>query len=246
MQLDFFSSLFKKSLLKTEPKAEKKEVIKKVVKKSRPTTNELFRKNISPHIPDAAIDEIQEYFLSKNDLSFRISNSRKTKLGDFRYDYQTKLCAISVNKDLNPYAFLITLLHEMAHYECWKAHKRKVKPHGEEWKHFYRLLAIPFLREDIFPKEIIATFTDYLQNPSASTCGDIELMKKLKLHNENDNPNKVMLENIAPKQAFLISNKTMVKVEKKRKRYLCKDINSGKMYLVSSIAEVELVQSKTN
>jgi len=33
----------------------------------------------------------------------------------------------------------------------------------------------------------------------------------------------------------------MVKMEKRRKRYLCKDKLTGKLYLVSGIAEVEKV-----
>ena len=40
---------------------------------------------------------------------------------------------ISVNENLNPYAFLITLLHEVAHMTTWEKHRlrmRRCRPHG--------------------------------------------------------------------------------------------------------------------
>jgi len=45
----------------------------------------------------------------------RIAKPRKTKLGDFRAGKIPAQTKISVNSDLNQFAFLITLLHEVAH-----------------------------------------------------------------------------------------------------------------------------------
>jgi SprT protein len=243
MQLDFFTSLFKTNKKPEEITKSTIPQVKKTVVNAKPklSKEESARLIFAKYIPELAVEDILEYFLTKKDLSFKVTNKRITKLGDFRYDYATKHSTITVNCDLNQYNFLITLLHEMAHYECWKSHKKTVKPHGEEWKHHYRLVAIPFLKTEIFPPEILETFTEYLQNPSASTCGDFDLMRKLKEHNLEKNDNKILLENLAVNSVFKINNKVMVKMEQRRKRFLCKDKTSGKLYLVSGIAEVEKV-----
>ena len=61
---------------------------------------------------------------------FRITKSRSSKFGDYRPPYGFAGHRISVNHDLNPYAFLITTVHEFAHLKTWNEHKHLVKPHG--------------------------------------------------------------------------------------------------------------------
>ena len=69
-----------------------------------------------------------------NELNVKvvISSPRKTKLGDFKV-IGNKLI-ISVNNNLNKYAFLITFTHELAHAFVFKKHKNSVNPHGDSWK----------------------------------------------------------------------------------------------------------------
>jgi len=46
----------------------------------------------------------------KNPFILRISTPRKTKLGDYKYDFISRKHYISVNNDLKPDAFLFTFL----------------------------------------------------------------------------------------------------------------------------------------
>ena len=73
--------------------------------------------------------------LKPHDVRIRVKRKRSTKYGDFNPSCKTsKTPIITVNNDLNPYFFLITLLHEFAHYLVWKDGHHYAKPHGRTWK----------------------------------------------------------------------------------------------------------------
>lgn len=109
----------------------------------------------------------------------KISKSRSTKLGDYRHPYLGHGHRISINFNLNPYSFLITLVHEFAHLVCYNRFKNKVKPHGGEWKAIFKILMDPFMDMQIFPAELQKHLVNYLINPAASSCSDIILMRIL-------------------------------------------------------------------
>ena len=60
-------------------------------------------------------------------VELSLNRPRQSVLGDYRHPYNGKGHRISVNRDLNPYAFLITLIHEFAHLTNWNKHKNCVK-----------------------------------------------------------------------------------------------------------------------
>lgn len=107
-----------------------------------------------------------------------IVNQRATKHGDFRKLPNGKF-QITVNNNLNKYQFLLTLVHEIAHHVTHQKFGR-VQPHGIEWKTVFQHLMLPFLRADIYPKEIAPHLANYLKNPKASTDTDVHLSLALK------------------------------------------------------------------
>ena len=62
---------------------------------------------------------------------------------------------ISVNNSANPYRFLITIIHEIAHLVAFKDFGYFIKPHGKEWKSCYQKLITPFLKPEIFPQKLL-------------------------------------------------------------------------------------------
>ena len=74
---------------------------------------------------------------------------RKTKHGDFRKLASGKI-QITVNENENPFRFLITLLHEIAHHIAFQKHGFRIAPHGREWKNAFSSIAQPFLIPSIF------------------------------------------------------------------------------------------------
>lgn len=200
-------------------------------------------KILSKYIPEEAAPLIAKW-IDFYRCDFKISKSRNTKLGDYRPPFQNEGHKISVNHNLNKYAFLVTTVHEFAHLVTWKEHKRNAKPHGTEWKENFKRMMIPFFELEIFPMDVKKAIITYLQNPAASSCTDLHLFKTLKSYDVQD-PSLTLVEKIPNNHLFMMKNgRTFKKLEKIRKRYRCVEMNTGLIYLFSPIAEVRLITSE--
>ncbi|MDN3550622.1 sprT domain-containing protein [Mucilaginibacter aquaedulcis] len=173
---------------------------------------------------------------------FKISRNRGTKFGDYRSPYGGKGHRISVNYDLNPYAFLVTTVHEFAHLHTWNEHKQKAKPHGIEWKNNFKKMMQPFFEKDIFPGDIKHAIVSYLDNPAASSCSDLNLYRSLRKY-DAQKESMLTVEKVPFKALFKIKgDRVFRKEEQLRKRFKCIEIATKRVYLFSPVAEVELVQ----
>jgi len=197
-------------------------------------------KNIlTDYIPVKSVPIILDW-LENSNVQLKITRNRSTKLGDYRPPIQHKFHRISVNYDLNKYHFLITLVHEFAHLKIWEQFKHRVKPHGKEWKDKYSELLQIFFDPAIFPIELLNVLHQFVKNPTATSI-NTELSRVLRTY---DKSNKYLtLEELPDKSMFKIHNGVVFeKLEKLRKRYKCKRIDNKRIYLVSPIAEVTLVE----
>jgi hypothetical protein len=190
--------------------------------------------------PDAAplIGRWIDYFKCE----FKISRNRGSKFGDYRSPHAGKGHRISVNYDLNPYAFLVTTVHEFAHLHTRNEHKQKAKPHGTEWKNNFKKMMQPFFEKDIFPHDVKHAITSYLNNPAASSCSDLNLYRSLRKYDAHKE--SVITVEKAPFQALfkLKDGRVFRKEEQLRKRFKCVEVKTKRVYLFSPVAEVELVE----
>ena len=174
---------------------------------------------------------------------FKISRNRNSKFGDYRSPHDGKGHRISVNYDLNPYAFLVTTVHEFAHLHTWNEHKHKAKPHGAEWKANFKKMMQPFFEKNIFPADVKHAIVNYLDNPAASSCSDLTLYRSLRLYDTR--PESITtVEKLPFKAVFKLKDGRVFKKEDKlRKRFKCIEIESKRVYLFSPVAEVEHLQT---
>ena len=107
------------------------------------------------YIPEEAIPLV-EYLIIEHKINLKIVSERQTKHGDFRRLPNGHM-QITVNNNLNPYQFLLTLIHEIAHHVTYQKFGR-VQPHGKEWKTVFQHLMLPFLQPEIYPKNILLVF----------------------------------------------------------------------------------------
>lgn len=175
----------------------------------------------------------------KHGFEFKIKKSRKTKLGDYRYDSKTKKHVISINNDLNQYSFLITYLHEVAHLLTFQKHGNRVAPHGKEWKNEFKMVTLPMLRPEIFPDGVIRAFSGYMRNPKASSCSDPRLLKALQPYDGNPG---TFLSDLRAGELFDFQGRIFQVVEKKRTRYICLEKKSNKKYLISGHATIDPIR----
>lgn len=175
--------------------------------------------------------------LEKYPCYLKIVGKRTTKHGDFRR-FSDGRVQITINNDLNPYRFLLTLIHELAHLVTFEEYK-KVRPHGKEWKKNFKLLMLSFLNPDIFPDELLKQVAHYMINPKASSDGDIKL--SLAFRNYDDNADKTFIFELPHKSMFQYRNRTFVKGMKRRTKYECVEVLTHRKYIFHPHAEVELV-----
>ena len=119
------------------------------------------------YVPTESLPILKNWF-SQKPFKLKIPKKRTTKFGDFRATLRKEPHRISVNSDLNQYAFLITLTHEFAHLLVWLEHKHKVKAHGLEWKSEFATLMNVLLSKNIFPQHLEIVLQKHLKNPPAS------------------------------------------------------------------------------
>jgi hypothetical protein len=199
----------------------------------------------SGFIPEDAMDMLI-VCLQGHSLDCRIVRKRSTKTGDFRAARDGRPPRLTVNGDLNPYAFLLTLIHEVAHFFVYldteKANvflirKHRPRPHGKEWKKRFTGLMQPFISINVFPPEIEGAMVSYFEDPKASSSADSQLQRLLQVY---DPPGEnVRITDISDGEMFITaSGRVFVKMDRLRKRYRCMCVKTQRMYLFSPEAMI--------
>ena len=198
-----------------------------------------MRNKLQNYIPERASPLVLE-LLNHDNLVVKIKKERKTRHGDYRQLPNGKH-QITVNGNLSSYRFLITLIHEIAHFEAYKDYDRFIRPHGIEWKRTFQHLMLPFLSPEVFPNALLPLLAKHFKNPKASSDTDTKLAFALKQY---DAPNdKTYVFNVPFGKDFKMYNGKVFKMGNKRvKRFECVEVNTGKLYLFNPNAEVELVK----
>jgi SprT protein len=194
-------------------------------------------------LPKGSYEQVAPFFKT-HVIYLSITHERKSVLGDYRSPTQEiPYHRISINANLNPFNFLITLLHELAHLYTFVEYGGKVLPHGKEWKAQFRNILVPFLGKHYFPTDVEQAVKDYLHNPAASTCTDPNLYKALAKYDQRK-PGFKMVDEVPVNGYFETEDGQLFqKTEKKRSRSKCRHIATGRLYLFSGIAEVKEVRA---
>jgi hypothetical protein len=170
-----------------------------------------MQKQLKDYIPENALTKVFA-LLEHDNLSVIIKSERKTRHGDYR-QLENGRHQISINSSLNKYRFLITLIHEIAHFDTYKTYGKNIKPHGLEWKYTFKTLMLPFLNPEIFPDNLLPLLARHFKNPKASSDTDIVLALALK---QFDEPNdKTYVFEIPEGHIFKIYNGRIFKMGKK-------------------------------
>lgn len=201
--------------------------------------SEKLHSTLREHVPPTTA----EYCFSlwqQSPFELKLTKSRQTKVGDFTSRKSAAHPRITLNHDLNPYLFLMTYVHEVAHLRVYLRHGNKVDPHGEEWKRAFQDLMIPLLQENAFPTEILHLLRLHMVNPKASSFADSDLTKALRQFDTG--LQLIALSDIPVGSIFRLQGRFFKKGLLKRTRVLCKEINTKRNYLVPIDALVSDVQ----
>ncbi|MDR7132064.1 hypothetical protein J2X69_004430 [Algoriphagus sp. 4150] len=201
--------------------------------------SEKLKEILAQKIPAAAVSYAVKLW-EKEPFSFKTTATRKSKLGDFRYRRDRQVQTITINADLNPYQFLLTYIHEVAHLHAFVRFGIEIPPHGAEWKSTFQQLMLPILSAEFFPIDLLIPLRRHMKNPKASSAADLFLMKEMSKYDDRSvNPEIIFLSDVKPGNRFLLSGREFEKGETRRTRVLCLEVNSGKKYLIAQLAKVK-------
>ncbi|MGI6319620.1 MAG: hypothetical protein ACOXZK_01330 [Bacteroidales bacterium] len=186
--------------------------------------------------------------VAKGSFQFKIAAHRVSKLGDFSPKQGNRnYHRISVNGSLNPYAFFITFIHELAHLKVWDKYQNKVKSHGDEWKNEYAKLLIPLINKNYFPSDISSALISHVNNIKSATQYDTVLSQTLDKYNENpasEDDESIYITNLKIGDVFVFRGRKFCIKEQKRKLIYCETIPKSRIYAFNPIAKVKPINIK--
>lgn len=197
-----------------------------------------IRECLSNYLPANTLDLVCSYIPSKN-LEISIVHDRITKLGDFRpASFICNHHKISVNGGLNPYSFLITLLHEIAHLYVFDKYGHRAKAHGCEWQLEYTGLIMPILEQHLLPDDLHHVLFHHFPFPSASSNTDLDLVRVLRNY-DNPSVSRLTLQEISMGDFFSFHGTIYQKIKKLRTFNHCIRVADNKPFRIHSLAEVQ-------
>ena len=197
---------------------------------------------LAAYLPQGTYEHIAAY-LNQYKVHLTVSRERASVLGDYRNATWDSHHRISVNGNLNKFAFLITLLHELAHMLTFDRFGHSVAAHGKEWKAIFGQLLAQFLEHKVFPDDVRRALERTLHNPAASSCADDDLMRVLRAYDPKDS-RFCLVEELPVGALFKTRDGRVFRRDRLvRKRIRCMEVPSEKEYLFSPIYEVEPVKA---
>lgn len=195
--------------------------------------------SLEKYLPVGSLPLVEQ-ILENESVLIVLTRERSTKLGDYSFVKGKKyLHRISINHNLNPFSFLVTLLHEIAHMQAFKNAKKKADftPHGTFWQAHYSDILKQFLGMNFFPPTIEEALQMHLMRPTAASCSDAVLMRALQLYDDRPD-HKATVEEILEGDYFMYQGRTFKKGTKFRVRYKCLEVKTNREYRFHALAEV--------
>lgn len=213
------------------------------------TNEERYRRILANHLPAEAVEWVYNY-LNLYKVHFHITRERMSKLGDYRWPRPDHpFHEISVNGDLNPYLFLWVFLHEAAHLETHvkysspspTPHSPLPSPHGHEWQEEYRRLLVA--NSHLFPSEVQPLLKKYTRRIPLSHPVGKKIEETLHHYDPDYDPSSptLHLDDLQSGARFSLKAKPDMRFqaeERRRTRWLCRNLDNGRQYLVNGSAEV--------
>lgn len=203
-----------------------------------------FEQLLTQYVPPKALGEVCR-LLEKDNIFVKIVSPRKSIQGTYRIPSAYRGHSITINSNLNTYAFLITLLHEIAHAHAWITYK--VKGHQIEWKICFKQLLNHFMQLDVFPAEIQTALEQHIEKITYSDIVDINLTKTLRKYDNNTvvNAESIALHEIPKNTVFLHGKTIFRKGELLRKYILCTNLTNNRKYRCHPLMMVRIVEENS-
>ena len=139
-------------------------------------------------------------------------------------------CHIRVSSEYTGIRYFLTLTHEIAHAITWSKYgfdKKKIKPHGKEWKDEYRSFVLRFMGKGYFSVDLEHAINVHMLNPPFDAKIHSEIQKVL-------NPGQIPVGevNYDCKFRFLNSEQVYKKLDKQYSKVTVMTVENHTLYTV--------------
>ncbi len=193
--------------------------------------------NLQKYLPENTLPFLKSWF-GDYYIHIKITRGRNSKLGDYR-KMPDKSHQITINSTLEPQLFFFVLTHELAHMIAFEKFGKRILPHGQEWKHTFRHMLVESL--SIYTEDLKPIIVKFAKSPKANFMASPDLVRYFHLKELPDNHSFV--EDLQPRNQFIHNKQRYVLIEKLKKNYLCKNIDTGRNYIFKGLAKVEKTTS---
>ena len=188
---------------------------------------------LEKYLPENTLPYLKKWF-GDFSIHIKITRGRNSKLGDYR-KMPDKTHQITINSTLQPPLFFFVLTHELAHLLAFENYGRTISAHGLEWKETFRNMLLE--SSSVYSEDLKPIILRFAQLPKAGFMASPELVRYFEIENLEDE--SLYIEDLQPGDQFIYRKQRYLLEEKRKKNYLCKELNSGKTYLFKALVQVE-------
>ena len=188
---------------------------------------------LEKYLPQNTLPFLKNWF-SDYSIHIQVTRNRNSKLGDYRKlpDQSHK---ITINSTLEPQLFFFVLTHELAHLIAFEKFGRRILPHGNEWKHTFRLMLLESL--EVYEDDLKPIIFKFSKSPKANFMASPDLVKYFRVENQDDEG--VYIENLTKGEHFIYQNQKYLLEGLIKKNYLCLRLDTGRKYHFKPLAKVK-------
>ncbi|MDO5509934.1 MAG: SprT-like domain-containing protein [Weeksellaceae bacterium] len=186
------------------------------------------------YTPPGSLEFIEKWTENRK-LKLIIKWERKNILGN--YCYKRNYHQITLNNNLTKELFFLTLTHELAHMHVQESFKKKVKPHGPEWKNIFGELMMESI--GVYSENLQPIIQDFAENPKANFFSYSPMVEYFF---DDMYPNKLILKSLPEKSFFLYNQKLFQKGKMRKLKYLCQEVSTGREYLFHVLAPIDVAE----
>ena len=190
---------------------------------------------LEKYLPENCLPYLKKWF-GDYIIHIKITRGRNSKLGDYR-KMVDKSHQITINSTLQPPLFFFVLTHELAHLIAFENFGNRISPHGQEWNNTFRTMLLESI--SIYDEDLKPIIFKFLKSPKANFMSSPDLVRYFHIEDYEDESS--YLEDLEIKDQFIYRKHLYTIEEKRKKNYLCTQLDTGKKYIFKPLARVEKI-----
>lgn len=190
---------------------------------------------LEKYLPNYSLPYLKEWF-GDYSIHIKITRGRNSKLGDYR-KMPDKSHQITLNSTLQPQLFFFVLTHELAHLLAFENFGNRISPHGVEWKNTFSKMLLESI--SVYDEDLKPIILKFLTSPKANFMASPDLVRYFHIEDYEDESSYI--EDLEIKDQFTYRKQIYIIEEKRKKNYLCTQLETDKKYIFKPLARVEKI-----